>query len=720
MEEEKKIEEEVVNSASSKKKSSNTGKRRKKPKASVASDTAVVKENVEESKEVITEAVVETKEEVFNTPEIKDEKVEIIEKKKDISSKKCFLKKKNILILAAAAVVILIAIIIIMKLRGTNGEITKVDKVLGEDYYNISCLDTQCNQVAAYSGDSTKESTVVLLDKDGNKVAKYSYTYNADEKVSKTPIALGRDWFIFKKTDNETKKAVGYSIADKKGNEVYSTELELSVLTKDLVLMNDTSKGINGYTILDPTGKILYKNVNDVDVFADNVVSIEENSTKRILDTKGNSKVENFSISNAIYDEDNEELLFLIAKDYKNNGYYYFDKEKLEIVGEGFQNYVNNYDGTLTISKKKNNKVVKYTLYKDGKQEELGESLTQSEIVSELKKEIDTSTYNIYTTSVNDKNQKYVFVDNIVEKSFGLYEIDSKKYTAIYSYKGDASGYYSSIYALNNTNKVNYYQISCSSYSCDKSLFYVYDLDNGEEKYKQDSDDLTITNYYQYDDGYKVVKYAYSSVNEEYRGKYVLFDKENKVLAAANNRIAVVDKKQIIGNEATSSIVLYSVGEGKALNADTNLASRISVNDKKYYKYSTEENTILVNEDGKEVLKVASKLDIIYSSKVLVYIDGNTVNIFNGSNAKTKTYTLKSNEKLNDASGDLLPPYRGALFINNSTDKNIKVVNSSGKVIKNIKGAEIEKLYYNSDENVVIISKSINGNDIRYGLYIAK
>ena len=713
MEEEKKIEEnEVVNTNTpSKKKSSNTGKRRKKPKASVEESTVT---------ETVKEEVVEKEPEIKEEP-IEEKTVTFEEKKEEKSSnsnKSGLKNKKNIFIVCGIILFVIVAIIIFCKLSGNNGEITKVDKVLGEDYYNISCLDNDCNQIAAYSGDSTKDTTVSLINKEGKIVAKYSYTYNADDKVSKTPSAIGRDWFIFKKVDTESKKTVGYSIADKNGKETYSTELELSVLTEDLVLMNDKSKGINGYTILDATGKTLYKNVNEVDAF-DKVVSIEENSTKRIIDSKGVSKVENFSISNTVYDDEGN-LLFLIAKDYKNNGYYYFDKDKLEIVGESFQNYVDNNDGTLTITRKKNNKVVKYTLNKDGSQKELGESLTQSEIVANIKKDLDPQKYSLYSTGVNDKDQKYVFVDNVSEKSFGLYEIETQKYTAIYSYKADASNAYSSIYSLNNSDKLNYYQVSCSSYSCEKPSFYVYDLDNGEQKYKLDAEDLDITNYYQYDDGYKVVKYAHSSTNEEYRGKYALLDKEDKVLAASANRIDVVDKKLLVGNEATTSMVLYSVSEGKALNNDSTLASKITVNGNKYYKYSTDENTILVNEEGKEVLNVSSKLDIIYSSKVLVYIDGNSINIFNGGNGKTKTYTLKSNEKLNDAAGNLLPPYRGALFINNSTDKVIKVVNADGKVIKTIKGAEIENLYYNSDENVVIISKSTNGNNMRYGLYIAK
>ena len=75
---------------------------------------------------------------------------------------------------------------------------------------------------------------------------------------------------------------------------------------------------------------------------------------------------------------------------------------------------------------------------------------------------------------------------------------------------------------------------------------------------------------------------------------------------------------------------------------------------------------------------------------------------------------------MNDAAGDIISPYRGALFINNSTNKYIKVVNRNGRVIKKIKNAEIESVKRNSDKNVVIITTDISKKTINYGLYIAK
>ena len=94
--------------------------------------------------------------------------------------------------------------------------------------------------------------------------------------------------------------------------------------------------------------------------------------------------------------------------------------------------------------------------------------------------------------------------------------------------------------------------------------------------------------------------------------------------------------------------------------------------------------------------------------------------MFNASTGKTKKYRFRNNEKMNDASGDLIAPYRGALFINNSANNYVRVVNSRGNIIKTIKKAEIQNIYKTKDNNVVIITKNDSKNITLFGLYIAK
>lgn len=674
---------------------------------------------MEENKKEIQEEKISEKEK-GTSKKIKEEvKEELFEEKK--KEKRSFdFKNKKILFVAAFLLFVFLIVFFIFRNTKKTDEITKVDKILSEQYYNIECMDSKCDNLIAYSGDSSKTSEVTIVKSDGTQVAKYSVKFDAEEKVTKTPFAVGSNWFLYKKVDNETKKEVGYSIANKNGEEVYNTENKLSVINDSLILMQEPNKGIDAYSILNASGKILFNNVNEVDTYDNGeILSAEVKGTKKIIYDDGDSVIDNYYISREIIDDDGE-TLFLLAKDSKNNSYFYFSIEDKKIVGDGFQNYVENDDHTLTISKKENNKIVNYTLDTDGEQTLIGEEVTQSEIVSNLKKDIDSNTYNIYTTSVYDKDQKYILTDNLVENSFGVYEISTKKYTKLFSYKEGASNYYSSIYELNSDKDNKFYQISCSSYSCDSNLFYVYNLSKGSVEYSLNNDALNITNYYQYEDGYKVVKYSYSSSKEDYKGKMVLLDKDNNEITKSDNRIVVLDKKQLVGNEINTSLILYSAKDGKVLNDDNNLASKISVAGNKYYKYSTEDKTIILDTNGKEVLNTSSKNDLMYSDKLIIYIEDKTINMLNGTSGKVNTYKLGDNEKMNDASGELIPPYRGALFINNSVDKQAKVVNSSGKTIKTIDNAEIENVNYTTSKDVLIITKKFTDNKTLYGAYLAK
>lgn len=691
MEEEKKIEEEVTTEKVESSKKKGTSKKKKTEIEKFISED-------EDKKEISDDAF------------------------KDKDSKKKFdFKNKKFLFVLAFIIFVFLIIFFVFRNSKTSDEITKVERVLSEQYYSVNCLDTKCNNLAAYSGDVAKEITVTLVKSNGTQVAKYTEKNDAEAKVSKAPVALGDNWFIFKKTNNETKKDAGYSIANKHGEEIYNTENKLSIINDNLVLMTDPDKGIDGYSILSSSGKVLFSNVNDIETYDnDSIISAEIKGTKQILDKEGSVLLNNYYVSREVIDEDGK-VLYLLVKDSKNNAYNYYSVSDKKIVGDSFQNYVINNDRTLSVTKKENNKVVKYKVSLDGDQELVGNEVTQSEIVSELKKSIDQSKYSIYSTSVYDKDQKYVLVDDLNENSFGVYEIKSKKYTKLYSYK-EGTNSYTSVYELNETDsKDNYYlQLSCSTYSCDKALFYVYDIANAKVEYSLDDEALSISNYYQYEDGYKVIKYSYASTNEKYRGKYVLINKDGNEVTVSTNKISIIDKKQLIGTDSNSSLIIYSAASNKVLNDDDNLAAKITVSGKKYYKYTTKDKIILIDETGKEVINTSSKNDLMYSDMMIIYIEDKTVNMMNGKTGKLNTYKLGDNEKMNDASGELIPPYRGALFINNSQDKKIKVVNSSGNTIKTMDNVEIDSVTHTSDNNVLIISKKFNDNKTLYGAYIAK
>ena len=631
-------------------------------------------------------------------------------------------KKNNIIkyILIGLCAVFLIIIGVVIFNRFKNDDIKKVSKILPSKYYSIECITKNCENIAAYKGNKTGKYTVTLLNGDGDVVAKYKDKYDANAKVMKKASALGNDFFIFEKTNLKTLKATGYSIANKNGKEVYSTEKKLKLLNNKLVLMNDTSKGINSYSIITSKGKTLFSNINDYEVYADGkVISVEMDKSKQILDENGKIILSDYYVATSIDDIEGNPL-YLLVEDAKNNSYSYFSLKSNKIIGDSFQNYSKNEDGTLTITKRENNSMVKYTLDVNGKQTQLGDSKTQSEIANELKKKVDSKKYKIYSTSIYDKDQKFVFADDLKNQTFGLYEIKTNKYTKIYEYKKDINSLYSNISLIKNEKNLNYYQVSCSKYNCPKNEFYVFDLENGKALYNNSTEDLKIQNYYQYEDNYKVIKYSYGSTNNDYKGKYVLYGNDNKEITKNNNIIAVVGKKLLVGYDSTSSLILYSAIENKVLNNDDTLGTKIKIDNVYYYKYQSKDNTILLNEAGKQVLTIDSDSDIIYSDKVLVYIKDKVAYIFDASSAKVRKYKFKNNEKMNDASGDLISPFRGALFINNSVNNYVKVLNSNGKAIKKIKKAEIQSVYKTNKGNVVIIVKDDTGKVQNYGLYIAK
>ena len=590
-----------------------------------------------------------------------------------------------------------------------------------EKYYSIKCLDTNCNQVAAYSGDKNGKYTVTLLKNNGSKIASYSDKYDAKAKNVKEPFSVGNSFFLSLKKGVEKEDIISYSINNKNGKELFSTENSIKLLTDDLVIMYSDSKENSGYTILDSKGNKKFSKISDYDIYAnDSIITIEINGEKEILDSKGNIVLTSYSVVKDVKD-DNGKSLYLIVKDSKNNAYNYFSINKNKIVGDSFQNYTKNSDGTLTVNKNINNEVVNYSVDVNGKQKKIGVNKTQSQIVNDIKKKIDTKKYNIYSTTITDESQNYIFADEKESKSFGIYDLKNNAFEKIYSYKSDSSNSYSTIYPIEGVNN-NYYQVTCSSYSCDNSIFIIYDLNNKKSLYELNDGNAIIQNYYQYSNDYKVIRYSSSASNGELKGKFVLLDKDNKELLTSSNFITIVDSDLLIGKSLSSSLMLYSVNSNKVLNKDTNLASKIVIDEKDYYKYTDSENSkiIIINNKGKEVVNISSSLDLIYSDKMIAYIDNNKVNMLIGDSGKTKTYKLKENEKMNDASGALVPPYRGVLFINNSSSNYIKIVNQNGSVIRKIAGAEIQNVNLNKDNNVIIITRDDSGKTPLYGLYIAK
>lgn len=331
-----------------------------------------------------------------------------------------------------------------------------------------------------------------------------------------------------------------------------------------------------------------------------------------------------------------------------------------------------------------------------------------------------TDDYYLYTDSVKMNNQKVVLVNNKKKNSVGTYDVKTKKYNKILDFTEENG--LATIYDLVSNEKEVYLQINCSSNYCKKSTMVVYDMVNNKELYKLEDEKNVPQNYTEYESGYKVIKYSLSS-SDDYKGKFVLYNEKNKELLKSDNQIIVVDKKMIFGKTPSNqSLILFSAKKNKALNNEKNLGSKILIADTSVYKYSDDNKTYLLNENGKKLKELGnSSASLIYSKDAIIYMESGRVNIINPAKNRTRTYKLKTNEKINNNAGENIAPYKNAIYINNTVDNYAKVINVNGRTVKKIKKSTINSVKYNKKtDTVIIITRRVRDNNNLYGLYIAK
>ena len=244
---------------------------------------------------------------------------------------------------------------------------------------------------------------------------------------------------------------------------------------------------------------------------------------------------------------------------------------------------------------------------------------------------------------------------------------------------------------------------------------------NDKNLYESKSKEYNIQYFTNYGD-YNVIKYS-SDSNDDYKNKYAVYDKNNKEIFKSDDQIVIVDKKLVFGKEPSKySLILFSTKNNKALNDSTSLADKNTIGKSYFYKFNDSEKTYLYNSNGEKLKEInSSNASLMYSTETIIYVEKNKVYIINPTDNKTSVYKLKTNEKINASDGENIPPYRNTLFINNTINNNIKIVNVNGRVIKNIKNSVIESVNYNKEtRNVIIITKQVKNNNNNYGLYIGK
>lgn len=622
--------------------------------------------------------------------------------------------KKQKIVITILVILIIIVIAILLTNILTERGISKVQKVLNEKYDSIKCIDANCDGIMAVQNKNDKTSKVRLYNGNGKLIAKYE---QKESKKVKTPYVLKKNYFLTKISENE--EVVEYTINNTKGKKVYSTSNKLIAVNDNFIMMSEEGKIGDVYTLIDKDGKEKYSNISDYYIILNGEYIYFENSKDcYILDKKGEKVLENYKISEIVKDSENNDL-YLVLKDKSNNVNYYYDIEKEKLVGDGFDSYVVNEDNTLTVIKKESSKNISYDIDKNGKKSKEETTNDLSDTIKSIKEKINSEEYYLYTLSIVADDQNKVLVDNKKDKSFGMLNIKTNKYTKIYSYNSD--NFYSTISELDSTDDHVYIQTSCNSNICGNTQMVVYDLTDSKELFKLEGTSLVASDYIQYTNGYKTVKYSNQSENADYKGKYALYDGNNKELVVSENQIVVIDSKYVMGEVNNESLVLYLAKENKKMNDDSSLAEKLEISDKEYYKYKGSNKMIIVDSNGKEMYSVKNGGNLKHNNQIIYSISNNTIRMYDVESDAVNTYKLSKNESLTDSTNNSIDPFENVIFINNGEENYIKIIDEKGKVVRKIKEAQIMNVLTDEDDEkaYIITQKKVN-KEIKYGLYIAK
>lgn len=593
-------------------------------------------------------------------------------------------------------VVLIIALAFVLYIR--RNSITNVNKVLSNKYDEIKCVDEKCQYLTAYKESNNK---VYVYDSYGTKISTFEKS-NSRMLYKATPTYL-----LFKNVSNKG-ELKNYIMTKTSGKKVYTSENELTVLSDYLV----EDKGEETSKIVNYNGKVLYSDIKKVRRF-ENVSSIKVQNEEYLIDENGNRILSDYVIDKEIKN-DNNKVLYLILKD-SSNAYYYFDIKAGKISSDSFSSYKEGAkDNGLYIYKKSNGETIKYILTKNGKVKD-DPNEPQTKLVKRIE-ELLSDKYSLYTQSVVSNKQTKVLVDNKEDNSFGTFDINEKKYKKIYNYvKEDGS---SIIFNFDSYDDNRYFQISCTEGNCGSSKITVFDVSKGKVLFNYEANENQITKFTGIKDGYSLVKYSANST-DEFKDKYVLYDKKNNIIASSKNLITVVDKKIIFGEKyGDVETIIYSAKLKKVLNSDDSLAMVNKVNKTKIYEYSDDNKTYFVSNKGDILFKVNNeKSNIYYTDEVILNITEKKVSILDAKNNKVGEYKFEDGESIIGEKNSTLSSYKNSIFVNSSNGKYGKIVDYSGKKVKKLKKTNIYSVEYCKKTNSVII---ITVDNNKYGFYVAK
>ena len=594
-------------------------------------------------------------------------------------------------------IVLIVALGLTVYLR--RNTITNVNKVLSNKYDEIKCVDEDCDFITVYDKD---KNITYIYDSYGNKISKYKMSN------SKTLYGVTPTYLLFKNIDKngEIKE---YYVIKVNGKKVYSSKKELTVLSDYLVEELDGEKS----NIINYKGDVLYSNVEKVKRYK-KVSSIKVLDEEYLISERGDRTLSDYVIDREVFDDEGE-TIYLILQD-SSKAYYYFDAKTEKFKGDSFNSYEFNEDKkTIKAYKESNGETTVLDIDKKGKQKE-SEEESQVKVQKKITPLIDEEKYRLYQKGLYSNLQDKVLVDSIEDNSFGIYDLKEKTYKELYKYTSENGS--SIIISFKSYDDNKYFQINCTESMCGEQKILVYDAKEGKVLFDYVYGENKIKNFTGIKGGYKLVKYT-SDSTDEFKDKYVLYNKKNEVVVSSTNMITVVDKDILFGKKYDEEMsIIYSAKLKKVFNTDDNLAEMKKIGKDKVYTYSDEENTYVVSDNGKELFKVENaKSNLVFSKDLILNVTNEKVSLINAKNKKLGEYKFEKNESILSKDGEVNLSYKKSIFVNNITNNYGKIVYYNGTKIRKLKNTNISSVSQSkASKNVIIITT----DGKKFGFVIAK
>lgn len=575
--------------------------------------------------------------------------------------------RRNSLLILLVPILIIIASLILMILKPNIKEIK-----LGDNYDNV-CFKENCTGFASknkneYEYYDLKLNEIIKLDKDYGKA-----------------IFLSDNYFIFLKDQ----KYMTFDLKTKEFKEIS----EPLFVNSNYYVTNEKDK-FNYYNYLTKKNKtysnILAYKINNR-VYLGATLEEQDNIYDEIIDDKGKTILTGYNLDDLL----REKYIIVSTKGEsltKKRRYYLFDPKKEKLYKDSFHSYTYslNEDGSLILNKyqEDNTKCISVDL-KNMKEIRCSEYSLKPRTYEEFNNYLlhfhePAKNFTLYSNST-----KYLGQENIITYNSKLdicYMLNIVNYLGV-SLKDGKCNLNTDKYYINRTD--NLYAMSYQNHVYE--LFYNYNLGNLPyefeviyfNEYQDEVKEVIAKN----NDEIKTYIYKKNKREEVLDGSYLLVNQK----ALYNMEVEGIPYKPFMDYE-------YLLDKKSGFKSKIEEIELVYINDVPHLLVSTKNKVYLVNLINMMVYKTYDGLYIGKDNGGFSYINNNIVNYVSFN---YKTYTYKGESKFNPYPNKDFNLYSSNKLFITSDKNNIKVISKKGKLIKEYKGYNINKIY-NYDNHIIV------------------